>query len=78
MFGGYKEGVGQTNNLYWITPKHKSNLDMISQKKGVFEFKFEFPSLSVEVTELHPDGKPPTPRMMHSAVHFSEKYLGSF
>ena len=63
LFGGLKEGVGQTNDLFFIKPK------MRDYKKN------EKLEVKIEVIELHPDGRPPVPRMLHSAVFFNERYL---
>jgi len=76
MFGGHKEGDGQTNDLFFIRPKHRSNSDSIIQKKNSYEYKSDVSELEIEIIELHPDGIPPVARIMHSAVHFNENYLG--
>lgn len=31
--------------------------------------------LNIDITQLNPDGKPPVARILHSAVHFKERYL---
>lgn len=76
LFGGYKTGEGQMNDLWVIKPKHRSNADTLSQRKNYVEYKDEIPTLYVDIVKLEPDGVQPPPRMMHAAVQFGERYLG--
>lgn len=75
MFGGHKEGIGQTNDLFIIKPKQRINSDIIVQRKNSIDYKNDMVELAIDVVQLKPDGRPPVPRMMHSAIHFNEKYL---
>ncbi|CAI2382697.1 unnamed protein product [Moneuplotes crassus] len=63
MFGGFVEGKGQTNDLFLIKPKHR----LYKKNEDV--------ELNVEINLLKPAGKPPVPRILHSSLFLSEKYL---
>lgn len=49
VFGGFKEGEGQMNDLWLIRPKHKANSDLLNAKKNILEYKGDSPTLSIDI-----------------------------
>ena len=71
LFGGYKEGFGQTNDLWLIRPILRAKPEGKSQLKKLQDTD----AYSLEAIKLEPEGRPPVSRVLHSTVFFKNQYL---
>ena len=71
LFGGYKEGEGQMNDLWLIRPLFKAK----QEGKSPVKKRPQTASYSLEAIKLEPEGKPPVSRVLHSTVFFKNRYL---